>query len=175
MTIRLRPATASDIPLLAAWDSEPHVIAATSDDPDAQQAFGAEWDAEIAMQSHVYRYFVAEADGRPVGAMLMIDPAREPTRYWGEIEDGLRALDIWIGPADALGKGYGTEMMRLAIEACFADPSVTAIVIDPLATNTRAHVFYRRLGFRAEGRRIFGGGDDCLVHRLTRADWFART
>jgi aminoglycoside 6'-N-acetyltransferase len=43
-------------------------------------------------------------------------------------------------------------------------------VIDPLASNTRAHEFYRRLGFRAVGRRLFGD-DDCLVHELTRRDW----
>jgi aminoglycoside 6'-N-acetyltransferase len=47
---------------------------------------------------------------------------------------------------------------------------VTAIVIDPLASNTRAHGFYQRLGFEPEGRRMFGD-DDCLVHRLTRKTW----
>jgi hypothetical protein len=55
----------------------------------------------------------------------------------------------------------------------FADPRVTAIVIDPLHSNTRAHSFYRRLGFRPVGRQKFGE-DDCLVHRLTRDDWEAR-
>jgi hypothetical protein len=50
---------------------------------------------------------------------------------------------------------------------------VTAIVIDPLASNTRAHRFYRRLGFVPEGRRMFGD-DDCLVHRLTRLTWRQR-
>ena len=38
-------------------------------------------------------------------------------------------------------------MMRLAHERCFADPTVTAIVIDPLASNTRAIAFYHRLGY----------------------------
>jgi aminoglycoside 6'-N-acetyltransferase len=61
-------------------------------------------------------------------------------------------------------------MMRLAIERCFADSRVTAIVIDPLASNERAHRFYRRLGFKPTGRRWFGN-DDCLVHELARADW----
>jgi aminoglycoside 6'-N-acetyltransferase len=64
-------------------------------------------------------------------------------------------------------------MMRQALAMCFADSAVTAIVIDPLASNTRAHKFYRRVGFRPLGRRMFGD-DDCLVHELTRADWIAR-
>jgi aminoglycoside 6'-N-acetyltransferase len=173
--MKLRPATVCDIPTLTAWDREPHVIAATTDDPDADEAHeGVTWRDEIAMQSDAYRYFIAELEGRPIGAMLMIDPHLEPTHYWGEIEPNLRALDIWIGPADMLGRGYGMQMMRAAIALCFADPAVTGIVIDPLASNTRAHAFYRRLGFQPEGRRLFHGEDDCRVHRLTRADYDQR-
>jgi aminoglycoside 6'-N-acetyltransferase len=49
---------------------------------------------------------------------------------------------------------------------------VTAVVIDPLASNVRAHRFYARLGFKPVGERRFGP-DDCLVHELTRGDWRA--
>jgi aminoglycoside 6'-N-acetyltransferase len=44
---------------------------------------------------------------------------------------------------------------------------VKAILVDPLASNTRAHRFYERLGFVAVGRRTFGT-DDCMVYRLER-------
>jgi aminoglycoside 6'-N-acetyltransferase len=60
--------------------------------------------------------------------------------------------------------------MRLAIARCFAPPEVTAILIDPLASNTRARHFYERLGFVAVGPRRFGT-DDCVVYRLERDDW----
>ena len=62
-------------------------------------------------------------------------------------------------------------MMQAAITRCFADPTVTAIVIDPLASNTAAIRFYRRLGFvEVERRRFHGdGGDVCLVMRLDRS------
>ena len=174
-SIRLRPALPADAAILRAWDAEPHVISAVSDDPEAETAFqDADWDAELASQSDVFRYFIAEADGRPIGVMLAIDPAEEPNHYWGDIEPNLRALDIWIGPRDALGKGYGTAMMTQALNDCFADGRVTAVVIDPLASNAAAHRFYQRLGFRPVGRRRFGE-DDCLVHRLERADWEARS
>jgi aminoglycoside 6'-N-acetyltransferase len=102
--------------------------------------------------------------------MQIIDPFTEQTHYWGEIEPNLRAIDIWIGAAEDLSKGYGETMMRRAFQLCFAESAVTAIVIDPLASNTRAHGFYQRLGFEPEGRRMFGD-DDCLVHRLTRETW----
>ncbi|MBU6374044.1 MAG: GNAT family N-acetyltransferase [Alphaproteobacteria bacterium] len=172
--ITLRHATLDDVPTLIRWDLEPHVIGATTDDPDAENAFeGIDWAEEVAAGNDVSRYWIAELDGRPIGALQIIDPAREPTHYWGEIEDGLRAIDIWIGEAAELGKGRGTEMMRQALAMCFADPAVSAVVIDPLASNERAHRFYQRLGFRAAERRLFNDEDDCLVHRLTRADWRA--
>jgi aminoglycoside 6'-N-acetyltransferase len=172
--VRLRPATPDDAGLLAGWDREPHVIACSTDDPNADIAFGGiEWREELSGQSPVSFHLIAELDGRPIGAMQVIDPHLEPTHYWGEIEPNLRAIDIWIGPKDALNRGYGTRMMTLAIDDCFAAPEVTAIVIDPLATNTDAHRFYQRLGFEPVGRRMFDT-DDCLVHRLERATWEAR-
>jgi aminoglycoside 6'-N-acetyltransferase len=172
--VTLRPMSLADVPLLDLWDRQPHVMAATSDDPDQPKAFGDTcWPDELALVRPDYRYLVAELDGRPIGAMLIIDPHTEATHYWGEIEPNLRAIDIWIGAAEDLGKGYGETMMRRAFQLCFADPAVTAIVIDPLASNTRAHKFYRRLGFVAEDRRMFGD-DDCLVHRLTRPAWRQR-
>ncbi len=172
--VRLRPATVKDADLLAGWDREPHVIACSTDDPEADIAFGGiQWREELSDQSEVSFYRIAEAGDRPIGVMQIIDPHLEPTHYWGEIEPNLRAMDIWIGPPDALNRGYGTKMMTLAVDEAFADPSVTAIVIDPLASNTDAHRFYRRLGFEPVGRRMFDS-DDCLVHRLERATWKAR-
>jgi aminoglycoside 6'-N-acetyltransferase len=172
--IRLRPATLADIPLLEAWDHEPHVMAASSDREQQDSAFdGRYWLEELARIAPDYQYFIADRDGRPIGALLIIDPATEASHYWGMIEPNLRAIDIWIGAASDLGKGYGETMMRRALQLCFATPNLAAIVIDPLASNVRAHRFYQRLGFVPEARRQFADSD-CLVHRLTRDIWRAR-
>ena len=171
--VTLRPATPPDVVWFDRWDSDPGVIAATSDDPGATVAFAdTDWAEELAAQDENSQYFIAELDGRPIGAMQVCDPHLESGHYWGEIAPNLRAIDIWIGSADDRGKGYGATMMRLALDRCFADPRVTAVVIDPLASNERAQRFYRRLGFKPIGRRSFGD-DDCLVHELTRQDWQA--
>lgn len=171
----LRPAKLADAPVLKAWDLAPHVISATTDDPDAESAFeGIVWEDELIEQSDVSRYYIAELDGRPIGAMQIIDPFLEPTQYWGEVAPNLRAVDIWIGSAPDLGKGHGAEMMRQALALCFADAAVSAVIIDPLTSNTRAHKFYQRIGFKPVDRRLFNDEDDCLVHELTRADWQVR-
>jgi aminoglycoside 6'-N-acetyltransferase len=170
--IRLRPATLADAPVMQAWNHDPGVIAATTDDPDETEAFGGvDWKDELQGQSDVQRYYIAEIAGRPIGAMQIMDPHLEPSHYWGDVAPNQRAVDIWIGSAGDRGKGYGEEMMRQAMALCFADPKVTTIIIDPLASNTRAHKFYRRLGFTVVGRRLFGEEDECLVHELTRETW----
>lgn len=170
----IRVATAADIPVLERWDVDPDVIAATSDDPNAKQAFdGAIWPDEIAANSDVSCHYIVELAGRPIAGMQVIDPQLEPTRYWGEVEPGQRAIDIWIGERDARNKGHGARMMNAVMARCFADPEVCAIIIDPLNSNRDAHRFYQRLGFKVVGRRFFEK-DDCLVHRLTREDWEAR-
>ena len=169
--VTLRRATPADSVWLDHWDSDPDVIACSTDDPDATIAFAnTDWAEELAAQDEHSQYFIAELDGRPIGAMQICDPHLEKTHYWGDIAPNLRAIDIWIGAPGDRNRGYGDEMMRQALESCFADRRVTGIVIDPLASNTRAHRFYQRMGFVAVGRRNFGG-DDCLVHELTRADW----
>jgi aminoglycoside 6'-N-acetyltransferase len=171
--LTLRRATQEDAAWLDLWDTDADVIACSSDDPNATIAFAStEWAEELAAQDEHSQYFIAELDGRPIGAMQICDPHMEASHYWGEIAPNLRAVDIWIGAPGDRGKGHGREMMRLALQRCFADRRVTGIVIDPLASNVRAHAFYRRLGFKPVGRRSFGG-DDCLVHELTRQDWLA--
>ncbi len=162
--MHLRRATIADIPTLKYWDTRPHVIASSGDDG------GWDWDAEIPREVPWAEMLIAEEDGRPIGFIQIIDPAEEESHYWGECEPDLRAIDIWIGEEADLGRGLGTQMMRLAIARCFAEPSVRAVVIDPMATNTRAHRFYERFGFRPIGPRMFGP-DDCLVFRLDREEW----
>jgi aminoglycoside 6'-N-acetyltransferase len=165
--MQLRHATPADAPLLHAWDAKQHVIDA-SGDPDAN---AWDWDYEIPRDLPWRELLIAEVSGRAVGFMQIIDPREEETHYWGDCASHLRALDIWIGDEADIGHGQGSAMMRLAIDHCFADPRVTGIVIDPLASNTRAHRFYERLGFRFIERRTFLCVDDCFVYRLDRANW----
>lgn len=161
--VTLRRATPEDAPLLRRWDED---AAVTASDPNDDW----EWETELGRDPDWREQLVAEAGGRPIGFVQIIDPAREETRYWGDVPAGLRAIDIWIGDAGDRNRGHGTRMMHLALQRCFADPAVAAILIDPLASNTRAHRFYERLGFRFMGPRRFGQ-DQCLVYRLERADY----
>jgi aminoglycoside 6'-N-acetyltransferase len=162
--IKLRPANIGDVAVLRHWDKQPHVMAAGIDGD-----WG--WETELEKNPAWRELLIAEIDSRPLGFLQIIDPRLEESHYWGaDVEPNLRAIDIWIGEKDDLGKGYGTTIMRLALEKCFAPPAVTAVIIDPLASNTDAHRFYERLGFKFVERRQFDD-DDCFVYRLERADF----
>ncbi len=128
------------------------------------------WETELPRDPNWREQLIAEIDGRPIGFLQIIDPAPEESHYWGSIGPGFRAIDIWIGESEFLGKGHGTEMMRQALARCFADASVHSVLIDPLTTNTRAIRFYRKLGFVFLERRMFDT-DECDVHVLERGNW----
>lgn len=164
--MKLREANIKDLDLLNQWDTNQHVI-----DSDPNDDWN--WETELNRNPEWREQLMAEVDGRPIGFIQIIDPALEETKYWGECENDLRAIDIWIGDESDLGRGYGTTMMNLALERCFKDPKVKAVIIDPLYDNSRARVFYERLGFRFVEKRQFGL-DECAVYRLDRHSWEER-
>lgn len=163
--ITLRTATIHDLPILQLWDEQQHNI-------DADPSDDWDWETELQYYPAWREQLMAELDGRPIGFIQIIDPREEETHYWGDVAPNLRAIDIWMGMADDIGKGYGTVMMQLAIARCFADSAVTAILIDPLVSNVKAIRFYQRMGYRFVEYRRFGN-DDCAVHILERADYLA--
>lgn len=158
--VTLRPATPADLAILRRWDLDPAVRGALVDDD-------WHWETELYRHPDWREQLIAEVDGRPVGFVQIIDPEREETQYWGCVEAGHRAIDIWIGEPDARNRGYGTRIMEQAIERCFADPSVHTILLDPLESNDRANRFYERLGFEFVASRDFCG-QRCRVYRLRR-------
>ena len=160
--IQLREATINDLELVRYWDTKPHVIAS---DPDEYW----EWEKELKSPQPFWRQqLIAELDKVPIGFLQIIDPFHEESQYWGNVDENLRAIDIWIGEETNLGKGYGTQMMNLAIERCFSNTNVSAILIDPLVSNKRAIKFYKRLGFAFLEYRTFNN-DKCYVMKLNRS------
>jgi len=161
--VALRLAVPSDVPTLERWDQAEHVIAVSGDDEP--------WDWPREVDVPWQEVWICEVDERPIGVVVVLDAAREPSNYWGDgsgpLSPGTFAIDIWIGEPEAIGRGYGTAMMKHAIDRAFYAHDAHTIVIDPLARNTRAIEFYRSVGFTDVGPRRFGP-DDCFVLELRR-------
>lgn len=161
--INLRKATIADLRLLEHWDVQQHVL---ESDPHDDW----DWETELLKEPDWREQLIAELDGRPIGFVQIIDPRSEDSHYWGDVPENLRAIDIWIGEHEDLGRGYGTVMMQLALQRCFANAHVTAVIIDPLESNVRARRFYERLGFHFVECRRFNN-DECAVYMITREEW----
>ena len=161
--LRLRPTGLHDLELLRYWDTKQHVI---DSDPDDDW----NWEVELKRNPTWREQLVAELSERPIGFVQIIDPYYEETSYWGNVEQNKRAIDIWIGEEKDLNQGYGTKIMHLAIELCFSNPSINGILIDPLKTNSKAHRFYKRLGFEFIEERDFNGSP-CFVFELKRSTY----
>lgn len=158
--IILRPASINDLNLLKYWDTQQHVIDCDPDDD-------WNWEFELAQNPKWREQLIAEMDGESIGFIQIIDPYLEETHYWGNVPQNKRAIDIWIGEERNLNKGYGTQMMHLAIQRCLKTQAVDGILIDPLKSNTKAHRFYEKLGFKFMEERQFNGAD-CYVYELKR-------
>ncbi|WP_206073494.1 GNAT family N-acetyltransferase [Maribacter sp. 4G9] len=154
-------ATITDLDLLTHWDTKQHVMDCDPNDDDWS------WEIELNRNPEWREQLIAEVNGKPVGVVQIIDPYKEETRYWGTVGQNKRAIDIWIGEDEDLNRGYGTQMMKLAIARCYENRMVNGVLVDPLKSNRKAHRFYERLGFEFIGERKF---DDsiCCVYELKR-------
>lgn len=161
--IHLRRATIDDLQLLESWMTREHVKSAVPD-------LDWKWKEELSEEVEWREQLIAELDSRPIGFVQIIDPAKETSHYWGDIGPNKKAVDIWIGEADVLGKGHGTEMMHLTLDRCFVDTQVEEVIIDPLTSNKSAIRFYQRIGFEMVERRLLGG-DLSDIHAIDRKKW----
>ena len=67
--------------------------------------------------------------------LQLTDASEEESHYWGDIEPGAWALDIWIGSPDDRGHGLGAEVMKLALGSVFDQHGAEMLVIDPAVDN----------------------------------------
>jgi len=161
--LTLRKATKQDLELLRYWDNQPHKKEA---DPFSDW----QWETELGTEVTWREQLIAEISGRPIGFIELLHCAEDPEHYWGDVPDSWMAIDIWIGEASDIGRGYGSQMLSQALERCFTSTLIRTVVLDPISTNIRARRFYERHGFRFVEERWFDL-DLCAVYRLDKADW----
>lgn len=148
--VTLRPATAGDLPALAAIRSTPEVYARWQGGDDLTAAVAEDLDDPGA------ETFAVEHGGRVVGAI-----------QWGsEDEPDYRHanIDIYLDPA-MHGHGLGTDAVRTLARHLIDDHGYHRLVIDPAADNAAAIRCYRKVGFRPVGiMRQYERGPDGSWH-----------
>jgi len=147
-----RDAGREDVPLLLEWLARPHITEWWGDDPDASLA-----EIRDAMAGVETTPLIVEMEGRPVAYLQSYDPHLEAGHPYQDQPVGTLGMDVSIGPAELLGKGHGSAIIRQYAEELFRR-GARRIVIDPDPANRRAIRAYEKAGFRFLDRRtaIYG-------------------
>ncbi|MEA2461667.1 MAG: hypothetical protein QOH90_1844 [Actinomycetota bacterium] len=142
--VTLRPLDKRDYPALYRFRNDV-VITILGDDeppvPRTYEAFSSFMD-ELAKKDDGVM-FVIEADGKAIGSVGLFHFDRT---------SGTCELGIFIGEHDYLGKGYGTEAVRLSVEYAFRYHNLHKVYLQVTADNERAIASYKKCGFVEEGR-----------------------
>ena len=136
-----RKATLDDLPLLAAWQSTPHVRAWWDSD--------APYDAADLADPRVARWIVSSA-GRPFAFMQDYAVHGWEDHHFAWLAEGSRGIDQYIGDAQMIGFGHGSAFIGARMRALF-DAGAPVIATDPHPANERAIAVYRKLGFEPSG------------------------
>lgn len=137
MGVKIRLITKEDTPNIVAWRNNERV----RNNFIFQEVFTEEmhnnWmDTKVASGDVVQFIIETEEDSKPVGSV-----------YFRDIEDGKGEYGIFIGDDSAIGKGYGKQAAKLALEYAFYELKLEYIFLRVFADNISAIKSYERAGF----------------------------
>lgn len=164
--VRLRDASPLDVPARYALGNTPEIHAMFGADPKAVRDITPE-ASEAWVQSHLDdpHAWVIEVSGKLIGGLRL---------HTVNYSDKRAQIAIGILDPDALGKGHGTEALRLLAAHAFDSMGLHRLGCRVLAFNERAAAAYEKVGFVVEGREResahIGGTwhDDLILGLLDR-------
>jgi RimJ/RimL family protein N-acetyltransferase len=129
------------------------------------------WDEarhRAAMADGRHAYFIARADGEPIGFAILRD--------WASPERVTLVKRIAVARP---GLGYGRTLLGKIVAAAFQETNAWRLWLGVFPENVRAQKSYAAVGFRPEGvargSAFFGGVHrDELTMALLRPEWEAR-
>jgi RimJ/RimL family protein N-acetyltransferase len=144
-----RPLTEADLPLMHRWLNAGSALKWYGYRPTTLDEIVADYGPSVRGEDGVHPLALT-LGGEPIGYLQWYLLKDEPGYILdGEDPTDAAALDLFLGEESAIGRGYGTIVLRKALrELIFADPAVRRCYIDPVPENTRAIRVYEKVGFR---------------------------
>jgi RimJ/RimL family protein N-acetyltransferase len=159
----IRPMSATDLPLMRAWLDAPHMRRWWG---DAETEIG--YVRDMIEGRDTTRPFIFSLDGEPVGYIQYWFIGHHQNATWladypwlGELPSDAVGVDLSIGPAEMLGRGYGSMVLQTFVRR-LVDQGHGTIIIDPDPANARAVRAYEKAGFRVIPR-LLGRTSDSLI------------
>ncbi len=139
-----RQLTLDDLPLLAVWQSTPHVSAWWN----SREPYTA---TELA-DTRVARWIVSTPRG-PFAFMQDYTVHGWDDHHFAGLPSGSRGIDQYIGESDMIGIGHGSAFIAARMRSLFS-AGVPVIATDPHPANERAIAVYKKLGFEPAGQPV---------------------
>jgi RimJ/RimL family protein N-acetyltransferase len=151
----------NDIELLVLGDDDPPI-------PGTFEAFESFMD-EFTKKKGDEAMFIIEADEKTIGSVGL---------FHFDTTSKTCELGISIGDHDYLGKGYGSDAVRVITEYAFRYRNLHKVFLHVTANNERAYRSYLRCGFIEEGRlreQLWSDGAyrDVVAMGILRSEWEA--
>ena len=138
---RFRKVTLDGLPLLALWQSNPHVLEWW----DADEPYD---EADLA-DVRVARWIVSISE-RPITFMQDYTVHGWQDHHFASLSRGSRGIDQYIGDPEMVGLGHGYAFIGKRMQAFF-DAGAPVIATDPHPDNERAIAVCKKLGFEPLG------------------------
>lgn len=142
--IYLRPITMEDTERIISWRNEERVRRNFIYQKLFTRESHENWMRTKVAAGEVVQFIICEKEGdRPVGSVYFRDIDKEHKKA---------EYGIFIGEADAMGKGIGSETALLAVEYARTKLRLHKMILRVFADNVAAVKSYRKAGFVQEGR-----------------------
>ena len=154
--------TKADLPLLAQWLAGPHLRPYWGTAPDELAHMRNNLTNPLISQ------YIVSRSATPIAYLQSYLCHSFNAPQYHDQPDTARAVDLFIGPPDALNHGHGSALLRHYAQrqkTC----GTPALLIDPDPSNERAVRSYRRAGFIEIGLRQDAEANPVLVMSLPTA------
>lgn len=144
--VNLRAYIDDDIKPSVDFMNDPEIILNLDDDAPMPQSYETqkEWFEEMRKNKKHYKDFfwaIETKDGKFIGGCGVNHMERK---------NRVAQVGIFIGDSDYLGKGYGTDAMKVLLEFLFEEYNVNKVKLSVFDYNKRAIRSYKKCGFETE-------------------------
>lgn len=171
--VNLRAFTDEDIRPSADFMNDPEIILNLEDDAPMPQSFETQkqWFEKMRKDMKHYRDFfwaIESKEGKFIGGCGVNRMDRK---------NRVAQVGIFIGDREYLGKGYGTDAMKVLLKFLFEEYNVNKVKLKVFGFNQRAIKSYSKCGFQTEAvlrESIFRFGEyhDMHIMSILKEDFF---
>lgn len=160
--IFLRPICSDDTDNILRWRNSDHIRNNFIYQKPVTREDHERWLETRVATGEVIQFIIITEEGKhPIGSVYLRDVDRKEQRA---------EYGIFIGETEALGKGYGTEALRLMLRFAFEELHLKLLTLRVLARNVTARGVYEKAGFlpdpdRRDSAVINGKSEEILFYR----------